>query len=94
MASFGAVRDIPIADIRRTLEYMKIATWNVERLKHYKDISLICQEIEKCDADIFVDKFKEISTYIPPENIPEILSAYTKHYEEWWNIQGPFINEW
>lgn len=54
MASFGAVRDIPIADIRRTLEYMKIATWNVERLKHYKDISLICQEIEKCDADIFV----------------------------------------
>lgn len=48
----------------------------------------------ECDADIFVDKFKEISTYIPPENIPEILSAYTKHYEEWWNIQGPFINEW
>ncbi len=48
----------------------------------------------ECDADIFVEKFKEISTYIPPENIAEILSSYTKYYEEWWNIKGPFINEW
>lgn len=33
---------------------MKIATWNVERLKHYRDIAVIKQEIEKCDADILV----------------------------------------
>ncbi|MBR1741693.1 MAG: endonuclease/exonuclease/phosphatase family protein [Lachnospiraceae bacterium] len=33
---------------------MKIATWNVERLKHYKDIALMRQEIDKCGADILV----------------------------------------
>lgn len=33
---------------------MRIATWNVERLKHYNDIDLMLNAIEKCDADILV----------------------------------------
>lgn len=33
---------------------MKLVTWNVERLKHHKDIAPIQQEFEVCDADILV----------------------------------------
>lgn len=33
---------------------MRIATWNVERLKHIKDIDKLLSEIEKADADILV----------------------------------------
>ncbi len=33
---------------------MKIATWNVERLKHKKEITQIISEIEKVQADIIV----------------------------------------
>lgn len=33
---------------------MKIATWNVERLKHYADIDKMMSEIEKVSADILV----------------------------------------
>ena len=33
---------------------MKIATWNVERLKHYKDIEVIKSETARIDADILV----------------------------------------
>ena len=33
---------------------MRIATWNVERLKHYREITSILREIETADADILV----------------------------------------
>lgn len=33
---------------------MRIATWNVERLKHHKDLNVILQEIEAVSADILV----------------------------------------
>ena len=33
---------------------MRIATWNVERLKHYKDMERLLSEIEKIGADILV----------------------------------------
>ncbi len=33
---------------------MKIATWNVERLKHYADNNKLLAECEKCAADILV----------------------------------------
>ena len=33
---------------------MKIATWNIERLKKKKYLSEILSEIEKIDADILV----------------------------------------
>lgn len=33
---------------------MRIATWNVERLKHYRDADSMMREIEKINADILV----------------------------------------
>ena len=33
---------------------MRIATWNVERLKHHREIAAILREIENADADILV----------------------------------------
>lgn len=33
---------------------MKIATWNVERLKHYTDMDKMMSEIEKVSDDILV----------------------------------------
>ena len=33
---------------------MKIATWNVERLKHYKDLDEICRICNKIKADVLV----------------------------------------
>ena len=33
---------------------MRIATWNVERLKHYKEKYLMLSEIEMASADILV----------------------------------------
>ena len=36
---------------------MRIATWNVERLKHYKDIDVIFTEIDRCRADVLLLSF-------------------------------------
>ena len=33
---------------------MRIATWNIERLKHYKDLDKILEECKRIDADILV----------------------------------------
>ncbi len=44
---------------------MKIATWNVERLKHHKDAGIMLQEIRKADADILV--LTETDTRLCPE---------------------------
>lgn len=50
------------------------------------------QEME--DADAFVRKFQEISSYVPPEDVSKILSTYTKDFEQWWRVPRPNINEW
>ena len=47
---------------------MKIATWNIERLKKKKYLSEILSEIEKIDADILV--LTETDSRILPENYP------------------------
>lgn len=44
---------------------MRIATWNVERLKHKKDIDKILLEISSCNADILV--LTETDTSLKPE---------------------------
>lgn len=44
---------------------MRIATWNVERLKHHKDVDNMLQEIERADADILV--LTETDTRLHPE---------------------------
>lgn len=46
------------------------------------------------DADLFVEKFLKITTYVPPENIAEVLTTYSKDFQEWWRIPRPNINEW
>lgn len=50
------------------------------------------QEME--DADAFVQKFQEISSYAPTEDISRILSTYTRDFEQWWRVKRPNINEW
>ena len=47
---------------------MKIATWNVERLKKKKYLPEIISEIEKINADILV--LTETDSQILPENYP------------------------
>lgn len=47
---------------------MKIATWNVERLKKKKYLPEILSEIEKIDADILI--LTETDSQILPENYP------------------------
>ena len=46
------------------------------------------------DADKFVNKFLEITTYVPPEDIAIVLTRYSKDFQEWWREPRPSINEW
>lgn len=46
------------------------------------------------DADAFVEKFLNITTYIPPLDINEVLTTYSKDFQEWWRVPRPNINEW
>lgn len=46
------------------------------------------------DADQFVDKFIEITTYVPPEDLAVVLTRYSKDFQEWWRQPGPNIKEW
>ncbi len=46
------------------------------------------------DADRFVDKFVEITTYEPPKDIAVVLTRYSKDYQEWWRNPRPNIKEW
>lgn len=46
------------------------------------------------DADSFVDKFIEITTYVPPKDIAVVLTRYSKDFQEWWREPRPNIKEW
>lgn len=46
------------------------------------------------DADKFVDKYIEITTYVPPKDIAVILTRYAKDFQEWWRNPRPNIKEW
>lgn len=52
----------------------------------------ISQNIQ--DADRFVDKYSEITAYVPPEDIAVVLTRYAKDFQEWWREPGPNIKEW
>ena len=52
----------------------------------------ISQSIE--DADRFVDKFMEITTYVPPKDLAVVLTRYSKDFQEWWRQPRPNIKEW
>ena len=46
------------------------------------------------DADRFVDKYIEITTYVPPKDIAVVLTRYSKDFQEWWREPRPNIQEW
>lgn len=52
---------------------MKIATWNIERLKHKNRISEIIRIIEEIDADILV--LTETDSRVEPKNYPSKLET-------------------
>ncbi len=62
---------------------MRIATWNVERLKHKKDLTDILKAIESVQADILV--LTETDDRIKPKyryglHTPKLQAADTSHY--------------
>ena len=52
----------------------------------------ISQSIQ--DADRFVDKFMEITTYVTPKDLAVVLTRYSKDFQEWWRQLRPNIKEW
>ena len=46
------------------------------------------------DVDAFVEKFLQITTYMPPEDFNQVLTTYSKDFQEWWRESRPHINEW
>lgn len=55
---------------------------------------MVARSQEEKDLDAFVEKFLEITGYIPPEDIALILTTYSKDFQEWWRNPRPNINEW
>lgn len=46
------------------------------------------------DADKFVEKYTEITTYVPPDDIAVVLTTYSRDFQEWWREPRPNIKEW
>jgi len=64
---------------------MKIATWNVERLKHYKDRDKMLQEMQKVSADILV--LTETDIRLHPDypqyyQTPLLQESYPEFYRD------------
>ena len=50
------------------------------------------QSMEDCDR--FVACFQRLTSWRPPEDYSEVLTAYTRDFEQWWMSPRPNINEW
>lgn len=66
-------------------DLLKIATWNVERLKHHRDADSMLREIEKIDADILV--LTETDSRLLPDypyyyNTPLLREIRPDYYRE------------
>lgn len=64
---------------------MRIAAWNVERLKHYKDIDAIFREIDRCRADVLI--LMETDIRLKPEywfcyQTPLLKEIRPEYYKE------------
>lgn len=46
------------------------------------------------DGERFVACFQELTSWRPPEDYAEVLTAYTRDFEQWWMTPRPNINEW
>ena len=66
--------------------------------KDTADLVTLAGKLEKSqdmqDADGFVEKFLKITTYVPPLDVNEVLTTYSKDFQEWWRTPRPNINEW
>ena len=50
------------------------------------------QSMEDCER--FVACFEKLTTWKPPEDYAEVLTAYARDFEQWWLAPRPNINEW
>ena len=75
--------------LEKQVESISEKTAELVRLGRQLEIS---QDMQ--DADRFVDKFREITSYVPPEDIGVVLTRYSKDFQEWWREPRPNINEW
>ena len=46
------------------------------------------------DGDRFVACFQQLSSWQPPEDYAEVLTAYARDFEQWWMTPRPNVNEW
>ena len=80
-------------DCNRRLEQQVESVYEktVELVNLGKELE-ISQNIQA--ADRFVDKYIEITTYVPPTDIAVVLTRYSKDFQEWWREPRPNIKEW
>ena len=50
------------------------------------------QSMEDCDR--FVACFQGLTSWQPPQDYAQVLTAYTRDFEQWWMAPRPNINEW
>lgn len=62
---------------------IKIATWNVERLKHYKDLSTIIQLLDEIDSDILVLTETDTRIKLRYPHIVSTMPAYIANSEQY-----------
>lgn len=75
--------------LEKQVESISEDTAGLVRLARVLEVS---QDIP--DADRFVDKYSEITTYVPPEDIAVVLTRYSQDFQEWWREPRPNIKEW
>ena len=46
------------------------------------------------DGEKFVACFRQLSSWQPPEDFSEVLTAYARDFEQWWLTPRPNVNEW
>lgn len=46
------------------------------------------------DGERFVACLQGLTSWRPPEDYAEVLTAYTRDFEQWWMTPRPNINEW
>ena len=49
---------------------------------------------DMADGERFVACFQQLSSWRPPEDYSEVLTAYARDFEQWWLTPRPNVNEW
>ncbi len=77
---------------RRLEEQVKVISKDTADWVELAGMLEVSQDIQ--DADAFVEKFLQITTYVPPVDLNEVFTTYSKDFQEWWRVPRPNINEW